>query len=152
MAIKDVRCNVSIERDIGYEDGRSIRIIVTDETSGVRVCEIGFTPEEFGLAVTGRYVPGGPTLRLFDNHRLVGAKREVKEERVYGRAPWGAGDEDIAKMLAPFEVEGWTGVVDDLRNGHRAGMDHDRWYHSVRFVRYVDGDGVPILGSEKESG
>lgn len=62
----------------------------------------------------------------------IGKKHEHKTEIV--SCAWNATEEQKAAALAPFEVDGWMGNVDDIGNHHR----QTGGGYSVTFHRWVD--------------
>lgn len=62
----------------------------------------------------------------------IGKKYEHKTEIV--SCAWNATEEQKAAALAPFEVDGWMGTMDDLGNHHKRAEDGCR----VTFHRWVE--------------
>lgn len=126
---------ITISRPRGNMEPEYVQIEVNDELSGSRCLSVRIPIPEFAEALFGAACrPCEFDLRP----DLVGLKHEWKEEFVplddskyYFRD---AEREAVAeKALAPFEVDGWKGRVDDLFNHHRRGKNGAR----VSFVRYV---------------
>lgn len=152
--------------DIGFppggltrDDTPVFRLTLIDATSRVQVCEIEIKAEDLAVGITGR--AQRPVVFQFNpNPRLIGATHEHKHEMI--TVPRKIADirlaaiegrrEDpafapIAKLLKPFEVEGWKADLGDLHNGHRTvSVDHDNntKIQDVSFHRFVDADGKVI--------
>jgi hypothetical protein len=135
MAHKGLQGTITISRPQG-RDVSWIEITLHDELSGVEFATVYIDPANFAEALTGLgHVPCKFDLRP----SLVGKKAEHKEEIV----PFEGGgyvkpglprENAAAPYLAPFEIDGWKGRVDDLFNHHR----HTPNGYRVTFVRYVD--------------
>lgn len=115
----------------GSESGyMSIR--VTDEASRAVMFEVSVDMAHIGEMIASRgqtpcrYVRGALD--------LAGKVREVKTE-VVPRPRTGADDDELAKLLAPYEVDGWRASDDDARNHHNWRGDDKV---AVTFWRYVD--------------
>lgn len=127
---------ISISRPQG-NDTDYIQIEFYDDASGTQFLTAQIALDVFAEALTGL----GHSPCKFDlRPSLVGKLRQHKEETV----PWGGRYVresleriDIAsEAFAPFEVDGWTGRVDDLFNHHRKTANGYR----VLFTRYVDAE------------
>lgn len=101
-----------------YNQDRRMRITLRDDNSHTRVVEIEILPEELMLALTA--LAERPC--AFEvNASKVGMKREHKTvlvNRVPTGTPWEQRDATARLLLAPHEVDGWVGSVDDMFNGH----------------------------------
>lgn len=64
---------------------------------------------------------------------LVGKKCEHKTELIFCR-PWGMSDEEKLELLRPYEIDGWVGRKEDLKNYHNCSDKGIR----VTFVRHID--------------
>lgn len=117
------------------------RLSVTDQSSRVTFCELTMTGAQFADILTAMTTTDVDCDA--DALHLVGTTREHKSERV----PFGfASSRNRAKAkaaLAPFEVDGWIGRVDDLFNGHRRCGTQDNPMQTVAFERWVDSTGKP---------
>ena len=115
-----------------------IEIEVGDAVSGCRLVDVKMELETFAEALFGRgYCEC--QLEYFDQCP-VGQRREVKTEVVDASGlDWRKDTNEAERVLAPFEVDGWKGTVDDLYNHHRGPVNARR----VGFVRFV---GVEEVG------
>ena len=111
-----------------------ITIELTDATSGCRFLEVEIGVAEFAKALTG--------LSYTDCEFELNAKNvgKVHEHQVVivpvdsSYVPHGMREKIAARILKPFEVDGWKGQVDDLFNHHRYTPKGQR----VTFHRYVE--------------
>lgn len=111
----------------------SIRFYFEDEASSSRFLVATTTPENLGLAITGKSeLPCDFELRP----DLVGKIREHKRELV--PRPDDATESSMKVALAPFEVDGWRGHLPDLTNGHKTRRVDGERFQEVLFVRYVE--------------
>lgn len=131
--------SVTISRVSSTHGSPYIQISVRDEASRHQFIELTLSMEAFAMAVTGM----GAQPLTFDLRGVdyVGKRREVKEELV-PRPPSienAYRNEVAATTLAPFEVDGWVGRVDDLWDHHKAVGNKQR----VVFTRYISGEENP---------
>lgn len=114
--------------------GDVIHIYVEDCTSGCRVIEVTVEPADFARAITGMgFIPC--VIEQFNASSKVGRKKEIKTENI--RPPEykvGQTDADFAKILAPFEADGWVGDISTFRNRHNRLEDGS---HRVTFRRWL---------------
>lgn len=137
MSTKKLKGELRIARPRGNTEHEYVQLELTDELSGTRVVTVRIGLAEFTEAVVGSQLVACE----FDHYpERVGMTREWKEEFVlfpndrYFTAPLNQRQEVGRLTLAPLEVDGWRGEVDDLFNHHRRGSDGAR----VRFTRYVE--------------
>lgn len=115
-----------------------IRVRDHKRRSGIQFLELHLTPEQFGRCLAGNQdVPCEFSLRWTDS---IGKKRERKTELV--EVPKGDYDDRerrAAAAIAPFEVDGWSGSVQDACNRHHIEETRDKSeVYRVSFSRLVD--------------
>lgn len=132
-----VRGTLTISRPRGGDGPDYAEIKVYDESSSTGFVTVRVALEQFAEALFGlSNVECEFDLRA----ARVGKIREHKTEIVpldgKGYYAYGSAERKqvAAAALAPFEVDGWKGHVDDLFNQHR----HTPNGYRVTFVRYVD--------------
>lgn len=136
MNHKKLKGGLSITRPSGNVGPEYIQISVNDDLSSTQFVTVRVPLAAFAAAITGL----GHVECEFDlRPDLIGMKRENKEEWIASEPlPYtmeGLARENLAApLLAPFEVDGWKGRVDDLFNHHRRNREGAR----VTFVRYVE--------------
>jgi hypothetical protein len=133
-------------------DGRH-HLCIKDKLSGSTICDIEMTAEEFAGQITGASTTN--VQARWSNLERIGKRREVKTEIVMVDArAWDTEDQRAAakKAIAEFEIDGWTGRVDDALNMHRRvgsgpkapedtardGVIGDAY--RVSFIRFVEAD------------
>lgn len=126
---------LSIMRLTSGDGENTMRLELKDGASGAPVVRVELDLEGLMMALTGRSdVP----CTFGVETRQVGRVRETKEERVpcTGLPDWtAAGAAAVGReRLAPFEVDGWKGHLDDLFSSKR----QDQGFARVTFVRFVD--------------
>jgi hypothetical protein len=92
-------------------------ITIEDAASGTRVLEAYFTLEGFMSALTASYGVSGDAV-LYNGP--VGFKSETKTEVIPRPKDYKRNDKEIAKLLAPFEIDGWrlqSSSLDGKRRG-----------------------------------
>ena len=140
-AFKRLQGQVSISCPAG-PGADYITIQLEDDQSRCRVTEIRIKYGDFARALTGL----GNVACEFDLYvGNVGKRREVKEERVcIPRVGFGEREAAAAEAVAVYNVDGWTGRVQDALNQHRRvqSTDDGTWYR-VGYVRFVDDDPTP---------
>lgn len=111
-----------------------IRIYIEDCASGCRAIEVSIEFEAFARAVTGMGFVSC-MIEQFNVSSNVGLTREVKQENIHP-PPYTLEqtDADFAKVIAPFEVDGWVGDISTLRNHHNSQEDGSR---RVTFRRWL---------------
>lgn len=114
-----------------------MRIEVIDTCSRVHFLRAELSMEEFAMALTA--MGDIPCEFVLVHPELVGSIAENKEERVpyprgYVERDSVAEKRQIAAALKPFEIDGWSGREEDLRNGHRTNRDGTQ---TVTFFRHV---------------
>jgi hypothetical protein len=154
---KDVigKASVSISRRSGGKRGTSISISVQDEESLALVCDVEFTPEQFGNAVSG-VVTGDIEFRWVRNElNKLGKIREHKTERI--KIP-DMLDRQTVKMnpavlanIKHLTDEGWSPRWDDFSNHHRLSIQHGVRYANVSFVRWVKKESDDVQPRAPES-
>lgn len=119
-----------------------VEVSLICESSGCKFARIEMSMEDFTLAAVGsREVVGKAELRL---GAPIGKIREYKTELVPRlKRPFLNKDlavsKEAKKALAPFEVDGWTGRIDDLANSYNWTTDeHGREMARVSFDRFVE--------------
>lgn len=127
--------NIIITHTTGQSDNRTVRITVGDEASQIEFLEVRLTLEEFGTLLTGgREVDCEFKLKGAEKVGMISQNKEeivpVPKEVRYSTDREGALS---AKLLAPFEVDGWKARKGDLFNHHRQTEDGYR----VVFFRHV---------------
>jgi hypothetical protein len=115
---------------------RGVEINLRDELSSTRIATITMNIEEFGNAISGL----GETDCVFElgNLESVGKKLEVKTVLVKTslKSRYGVSDEDLMRLLAPHETDGWEGSLRDMKNNH----NWDKGGIKVAFHRYVEAE------------
>lgn len=119
----------------GRAPHRSVGIELKDLVSGITFADITLTSAAFGEAL-GHVgdVRGEGAVRGLDR---IGLKSEHKTEQIdisrlphtYG-ADFGA---RLAKLVKPYEIDGWIASVDETHNRHR----EEKGRYTVHFTRYV---------------
>lgn len=130
----DFEAKVSIHRMHGGDGTHPIRIEIEDATSGTRVCEISMSLENFAEAITGLSACKAKG-HLWDGP--VGYKSEYKIVNIFMPSGYVRTENQKAvggKYLAPYEVDGWKGRVDDLFNHHKNSGENT---YRVSFHRHV---------------
>lgn len=118
------------------EPFRYIRLRLTDSVSGTTIADVDFSFEEFAKALmssTGQGIASWNTQNL-------GKKRQVKTESVFvPKGEYKSRNERAKAAIAPFEVNGWRGYVNDATNHHRreSSTSEGDW-QTVSFTRFVD--------------
>jgi hypothetical protein len=119
------------------EDNLSVHIEIEDEQSRTRFLDIHMTPLDFAHAILGNgFIDCMFELRASN----VGKTKETKTEQVYMQnGSWKISEESKKNLIAPYEVDGWIGHLNDLGNSHKiVSRDKDGAYYGVNFVRFVD--------------
>lgn len=120
-------------------DGDYVMIELEDSLSHCRVVEVRMSIEDFGQAILGLACQKCE----FDlnDSGVIGKTHEYKEEVVPVpddfNSHGGNFEKLAAKALAPFEVDGWVGRKEDLKNFHRVERKGNKISYRVSFVRYV---------------
>lgn len=132
---KKLKGGITISRPRGNMEQDYIEISVIDNLSGTQCVTVRIGLATFAEALTGL---GHADCEFNFRPELVGMRRENKNEVVpcdhLPYAKEGLPRENLAApLLAPFEVDGWKGRVDDLFNQHNRTKEGYR----VTFVRYV---------------
>lgn len=135
MNHKKLKGGLTISRPQGSHGPPYIELSINDDLSGSQFVTVRVSLAEFAEALTG---PGHVECEFDFRPDLVGLRRETKDEWIAGDplpyAREGLPRENLAApRLAPFEVDGWKGRVDDLFNHYRRNREGAR----VTFVRYV---------------
>ena len=145
MASKTNPAHISIGKWGRYGEPKPIRIAVADESSGVQIIEVHLSLEKFAEALTGRG-DCDCEAEVFDTFAYLGSTYEHKREKVYvGEEVYrNFTDEEATALLAPLDVDGWRGRLEDLNNHHNSGKDEQGAYYEVHFGRHVDAEGKPI--------
>ena len=122
---------ITVSRVTSNQEDDYISIRFEDKLSGSTFLQAKMTLEDFAKAVTGH----GYMDCTFDlTADVVGKLRENKTEIVPLENPYRATKEEKQAALKPFEVDGWTGYLDDLDNGHR----YTQSGVSVHFTRFIE--------------
>ena len=108
---------ITISRPAASWGEKYIEIKLDDDASGCRLVSVRLSLDCFAEAVTGLgYVPC-----VFDYYDEcpVGKVRQNKTELLPKPKHSQKDREATAKILAPFEIQGWRGEASDLFNHHR---------------------------------
>lgn len=118
--------------------GDDVVIELIDESSYCHILEIRVPLETFARALMNHS-------HLDCTYDLIavnaGKKRENKTEivRVPKKHAYSLDDEAKAKLLKPFEVDGWEGYTNDLGNHHKSKGYHEKYTeYEVTFTRFVE--------------
>jgi hypothetical protein len=123
--------------DISRSGKKPIFITLEDDLSGVPVIEIEMTPEDFALFLTG--LSGRECKFKLYNSPFVGKRREYKEAQVtFPGEGWGITDEQKAKGLEPFLVDGWRVFYQDQVGKDRYRVKDTPRTFTVTFIRFVE--------------
>lgn len=122
----------------GNYDYQVIELQIEDRVSGVRFLEVRIALANFARLLTGQGCVAAMGEYAFMDS--IGLIRETKTENVtipteYGRKL----TEEALTALRVFEVDGWVGYKDDLRNMHRhVRTSEDRTMtYAVSFTRFI---------------
>jgi len=134
LTISQVYCN-------NRED--YIRIQIEDELSGIVFLEVGIDFTSFAKCITSsRSMPIEFGLRNMDR---VGKKLEIKHEEILlsNKYILSNEEEELVKIAAilvkPYEVDGWIGRSQDMRNYHNIIKNtKDGTVYKVSFCRWVE--------------
>jgi hypothetical protein len=123
----------------GGDDDKLMHLVVTDEISGCRVCELYMRLDEFAKALMSSQ--GKATMEYFPK-APIGMKAENKTELVpFDMYKSGRSEKAITEALRPFEIDGWVARRSDMTNGHYQVKGGQR----VVFFRHVNPEtGAPI--------
>lgn len=137
-----IDAELTISRPRGA-NAECIAIRVTDATSGTRILELQIAPADFAEALVG--LSNVKCDGHFYQDSPIGKTRENKTTRV--KIPQKFRSIKVeerkavaAKILKPFEVDGWIGNADDLFNHHRSSGE----FQTVSFHRFVGGRGETV--------
>jgi hypothetical protein len=133
-------------------EGR-IDLSIEDDVSGTLFLETCIDPRDFAMALVGSHsVPVQYEVRA----DRIGYKLEHEQREVYFE------DQDIGQrreqaelLLATLTADGWRGELSDLLNSYRIVRKSDPigkrkgHFYSVRFYRWVDGQGRPYLQASR---
>jgi len=142
----ELRGHVTIGVPQRSDGSEFVEIRVEDELSGATFAEIRVGLAEFARALAARRVECAFRLRGMD---IVGRRHEHKTVDIRHPCPGDHAHERdglLREAVAPHEVDGWVGDIDDFRNMHnRTDAHHTLLRHRageevyrIRFVRYVD--------------
>jgi hypothetical protein len=130
------KASLTISRASSTTGPDTIYFQVTDEVSRSVILQLEMSPEQFALALTGLAVRPASAEWCVEN---LGKRREVKEEVVPFSGYSNSSDEEKARALAPFEINGWCARRSDLGNHHRIDAANPAGYRVV-FTRFVEPD------------
>lgn len=123
--------NLSISR---VEDGskRWISLTVEDEISGIVFLKVEISLENMMMALTNV----GDCDCKFELRGLVnvGKRYEHKTEMIKISNPFYLSEEEIDKIIQPYEIEGWIARKNDIKNHHNYLSDGTVKVHFGRFV------------------
>jgi len=128
--MKKLDANLSISRLFGGGTKDVVRIEIEDKLSSTIIVQLRMSLEEFASALFGT---SGVSVKAEWYTDRLGLKREWKREFVK------KGD------LHKFNVDGWRGRAEDLKNFHRRQQDGS---FEVLFERWVE---VDETGNSSES-
>ena len=136
--MKTLPGSISISRPGGSEKCDYISIRFTEEGSRIQFLEARVKYADFAQAITG--LVSDCELVLCELN-LVGQKREHKTEQVFvPDCPYDEREEVAAQAVAAYEVDGWTGRVEDALNHHKRNnstASEKGALYRVVFVRWV---------------
>lgn len=154
--MKRVKGRISISRTLSSSKGSFITLEIKDETSRCRIIQAEIDMEVFGPLVTG--ASAQPCEVEVYLGCPLGQVRETKTEYI---ARPECNYEDKKKVgrtvLAPYEVDGWKGYVDDLFNNHKrqGPASAHAGLQAVSFHRFVEppetADGTGPEGTEEDA-
>lgn len=139
--VTTVRGRISIKRTTGGAKGHSVSLEIKDETSRCRIIEVEIDMDAFGPLVTGA-AEQPCEVQVYLGCPL-GKVRETKTEYLPRPDCSYQNKKEVGRsILVPYEVDGWTGYVDDLFNNHKrqSGNLDDPNYgkQAVSFHRFVE--------------
>lgn len=119
--------------------GNDVVIKLIDESSYCQILEIRVPLETFARALMGH----SHLDCVYDLTAMnAGKARESKTEivRVPKKYIHSLRDDDVkAKLLKPFEVDGWRDYQNDLGNHHKSKGYHEKYTeYEVTFTRFVE--------------
>jgi hypothetical protein len=131
-----IAVTVSIGRQHRGDGRKIVSIHVEDQTAAVRFLDVEMTFEEFVVALMSGTGEGEAVVRGLEN---VGKIHQSKIVEVPFDMYASRGDMEAARIaLAPHEVDGWVGTVDDLFNRHNlVNNDRENRRVRVRFFRWI---------------
>lgn len=128
-----MRGKITISRYSNSDETDPIHITIEEVDSSIQFVDVSMTLEDFAQALTGLgFVDCGLTFRALDK---IGKIREHKVEPIYIGDRYNFTEEESKELIKPFEVDGWIGRDEDLRNSHN--QTKDRKHRNVVFVRWV---------------
>jgi len=108
-----------------------MNLSIVDESSGVQFVDVQIDIKTFMDVLTGMArQPCEFELRRPDR---VGMIKEGKTV-LMPQPEWNATDEDIEKLFFPFEINGWVGTRENIKNHHNYRGDRVQ----VSFHRFVE--------------
>jgi hypothetical protein len=126
--MKKLKGNVTISAYHGSKTGVMIRI--EDELSGCTLVECDLSMTEYALAITGlgmrpckMSVNMSGVIGKTREHKVVSIKHDIQHGNVKA----------LRELMSQWEVDGWTGRLEDMRNFH----NHMEDGYQVLFERWV---------------
>jgi len=108
--------------------------IEIEEIEGHASIRASVSLEGFAQAVTG--LGNRPVDLDVRGYSHLGKKMEVKDEEI-PCSSYGLTDEELKKVIKPYEVDGWKGSITSLKNNHNRIMRERKETYRVSFVRWV---------------
>ncbi len=142
----NLKGSVTITRVRSNQEDDFIEVRLEDKRSGITFATAKMTLADFALAVTSLgFVKCD--LEVYGLDR-VGMVRENKTEQVFVPQTYHRDRELAQKAISKFEVDGWSGRVEDAMNTHRrvhgkqAPKGKNGEWYNVHFTRHVPFDGT----------
>ena len=125
----------SVTRSNDDKINDTFHLRIEDDRSHLVILDARIQPADFALALSSRYQPVSIELNTNPD---IGRQHENKKVAVAFETPRGTKAEQqtaAEAALIPYEVDGWTGRINDLLNHHNT---TDGKTYTVVFVRWVD--------------
>lgn len=134
-----MKARISINRVTSNQEPHSMmKIVIEDETSHIKVCEVYMTLEEYAMAISGLSCSKAFGMSVVDSSQIanLGKKKEVKTVVMSGKRYYDK-TAAIAKEIAEFAEDyvadgGWQLWDDGLRT-----QQNNKDGHQITLYRYV---------------
>jgi hypothetical protein len=131
-----VKGKIQIGRVISNSEDDYIIIDLEDQTSNKNFATAKLSLQNFAKAITSQTVECEIEVRSLEK---VGKKREIKYIQI--DIPNSTNEEEIKTIISSFEIDGWKGNLNDVKNHHnRIKSEITGTYdcYKVLFERYIN--------------